>query len=129
MSERSFDYSFSEDKTSPTVKKRIQEDHLYLLDLVRVLEPCPAGLRRWSVMRRIRKNRDMARLPIPRNMEDAVERVFNNHCAASNYFKKLGTAPEKALFYWPEGKSGGVWAVYSDRAKSWLKAESARISI
>ena len=95
MSERSFDYSFSEDKTSLTVKKRIQEDRLYLFDLVRVLEPYPAGLRRWSVMRRIRKNRDMARLPIPRNMEDAVERVFHNHCAASNYFKKLGRAPER----------------------------------
>ena len=129
MSKRSFDYSFSEDKTSLTVKKRIQEDRLYLLDLVRVLEPYPEGLRRWSVMRRIRKNRDMARLPIPQKMEVAVERVFRNHCAHSQYFKKLGRAPERALFYWPEGKDGGVWAVYPDRAESWLKAEGARISI
>ena len=129
MSKRSFDYSLSEDKMSLTVKKRIEEDHLYLLDLVRVLEPYSAGLRRWSVMRRIRKNRDMARLPIPQNMEHAVERVFCNHCAHSQYFKKLGRAPEKALFYWPEGNSGGVWAVYPDRAESWLKAEDASILI
>lgn len=130
MSERSFDYSFSEDKTSFTVKKkRAQEDRLYLLDLVKVLGPYPAGLRRWSVMRRIRKNRDLVGLPIPQKMEDAVERVFRNHCADSEYFKKLDRAPEKALFYWPEGRVGVVWAVYPDRAESWLKTEGDRISI
>lgn len=53
-------------------ERRIQEDLLYLLDLVRVLRPHSAGLRRWSVMRRIHTRREAAAFSIGHWMEDAI---------------------------------------------------------
>jgi hypothetical protein len=109
-------------------ERRMETDHLYLLDLIKVLQPHPGGLRRWSIMRAVRKSREMARLPIPQKLEDAVERVFRNHCADSDNFKKTDSASDAALFYWPQGRLGGVWAVYPDRAEAWLKSEAAAIA-
>jgi hypothetical protein len=63
--------------------------------------------------------------PIPQKMEDGIERVFPNPCANSENFKKRGCAPNKTLFHWPQGLTGEVWAVYSDRAAGWLAADNA----
>jgi hypothetical protein len=115
---------------SPVIaERRIEADYLYLLDLIKVLRPHPGGLRRWSIMRAIRKSRETAKLPIPQKLEDAVERVFRSHCADSENFKKKDNAPDAALFYWPQGKRDGVWAVYPDRAEAWLKAEGVSVAI
>ena len=104
-------------------ERRIQADRLYLLDIVRVLRPHAAGLRRWSVMHKIRAYREAAGLPIDHRMEVTVERLYRNHCADAEKFKKCDTVPDTALFFWPQGKLGGVWAVYSNRADAWLKRE------
>ena len=119
MNEEAFENRVWERGTPLTAGKATPAEHLYLLDLIRVLRPHPAGLRRWSIMRAIRRNREAAGLPIPQKFEDAVERVFRNRCADSENFKKRETSPEKALFHWPQGKLGGVWAVYPERADAW----------
>jgi hypothetical protein len=129
MNEEAFGNRFWDRGTHVALEKRASPEQLYLLDLIRVLRPHPAGLRRWSIMRAIRKNRETAGLPISQKMEDAVERVFRNHCADSENFKKREGAPDKALFHWPQGKLGGVWAVYPDRAEAWLKAEGADLTL
>ena len=40
--------------------------------------------------------------------------------ANSGVFNKSKGATKPALFHWPLGKVGGVWAVYPDRAEAWL---------
>ena len=104
-------------------ERRMQTDRLYLLDLVRVLRPHAGGLRRWSVMRRIRAYRETAGLPVEQRMEDAVERIFRTNCADTEKFRRREAGPDAALFYWPQGKLGGIWAVHADRADLWLKNE------
>ncbi len=108
MNEKSLDGFFRGRETSFAVAKRAQEDHRHLLDLTILLQAHPSGLRRWSIMRTMRKNRDMAGLPIPQKFEDAIECVFRNHCAASEYLKKQNSGQEKALFHWPQGKAARV---------------------
>jgi hypothetical protein len=118
-------HDWSSHAEPPFAAEPSQLEHSYLLDLIKVLRPHPGGLRRWSIMRTIRKNREMIGDPVPQKMEDGIERVFRNHCADTEGFKKRGCAPETALFHWPQGKAGGVWAVYPDRADVWLAAGSA----
>jgi len=103
--------------------RRIEMEHLYLLDLIEVLLPHPAGLRRWVIMRTIRKHHQSAGRPISQKFEDAIERVFRNHCADSENFKKRKFAPKKALFHWPQGKAAGLWAAYPGKAEAFLMSD------
>jgi hypothetical protein len=121
--EESFDDSSWPREVDFVAERRTQTDRLYLLDLIRVLRPHAAGLRRWSVMRRIRAHRESTGLPVEQRMEDAVERVFRNNCGDAEKFKRRDSSPESALFYWPQGKLGGIWAVDPNRADAWLKDE------
>ena len=127
MNKPSFDRAFWPQEMDFATDRRNSTDHLYLLDLVKVLRPHPAGLRRWSVMRRIRACREAAGLPIAQRMEDEVERAFRNHCADSEKSRRHDTAPHTALFHWPQGKLAGVWGVHTDRADAWLKTQGIEL--
>jgi enoyl reductase-like protein len=105
------------------MERRAETEHHYLLDLIEVLLPHPAGLRRWAIMRAMRKIHQSAERPISQKFEDEIERVFRNHCGDSANFKKRKFPPEKALFHWPQGKAAGLWAVYPDKAEAFLKSE------
>jgi hypothetical protein len=83
----------------------------YLFDLITVLQPNPSGLRRWSVMQKIRKLRQDSDRPVPQNIEQEVERAFLAQCRGANAFKDRNRDPETALFYKPEGRAGEVWAL------------------
>jgi hypothetical protein len=93
-------------------------EHRLALEIIEVLAAHPKGLRRWSVMRAIRKNRDLASKDIPPKMEADVERVFRRLCAGDDARK---CSAESALFFRPEEKAGEVWAAYPDRVKAWLE--------
>ena len=73
-------------------------------ELVAALTPHPEGLRRWSVMRAIRKNREAASREIPIKLEADVERTFRQFCSSSG----PSGAP---LFCRPAEKAGEVWAL------------------
>jgi hypothetical protein len=75
-------------------------------ELVAALAPHPAGLRRWSVMRAIRKERQALSRDIPLKLETDVERTFRRFCRGDGV-RGSGTA----LFYRPSETAGEVWAL------------------
>jgi hypothetical protein len=75
-------------------------------ELVAALTPHPKGLRRWSVMRAIRKNREAVSREIPLKLEADVERAFRQFCRDDGM-----RASGVALFCRPAEKAGEVWAL------------------
>ena len=80
-------------------------------ELVAALAPHPGGLRRWSVMRAIRKSREAVSREIPLKLEADVERTFRQFCR-NDGARASGTA----LFCRPAEKAGEVWALDVDYA-------------
>ena len=80
-------------------------------EIVAALAPHPKGLRRWSVMRSIRKNREAVSRDIPLKLEADVERAFRQFCADAADASMRTVAADKALFYRPAEKAGEVWAL------------------
>jgi hypothetical protein len=75
-------------------------------ELVAALAPHPGGLRRWSVMRAIRKSREAVARDIPLKLEADVERAFRQFCRNDDM-----RASGATLFYRPAEKAGEVWAL------------------
>lgn len=75
-------------------------------EIVAALEPYPAGLRRWSVMRAIRKGRQAGAREIPLKLEADVERAFRQFCRGGGV-SNTGII----LFCRPAEKAGEVWAL------------------
>jgi hypothetical protein len=81
-------------------------------ELVEVLAPHPNGLRRWSVMRAIRKGREARSREIPLKLEAEVERAFRRLCRGDD-MRTSGAA----VFCRPAEKAGEVWALDADYAR------------
>jgi len=101
----------------------LRSDQPILSELIKVLAPHPGGLRRWSVMRAIRKDRESAARDIPQKFEAEVERIFRRFCADAGDAKTSTCAAKDAFFYRPKEKAGEVWGIIPDRAKAWLDTE------
>jgi len=84
----------------------VTSDTVLVEELVAVLAPAPAGLRRWSVMNAIRRNRRAAGRDIPLKMEAEVERTFRRFCAADG-----ARSSTTARFRRPPESAGEVWAL------------------
>ncbi|MBI1329409.1 MAG: hypothetical protein GC166_05845 [Alphaproteobacteria bacterium] len=96
--------------------RRTPADRAILDELVRVLAANPNGLRRWSVMRAIRKERDRTGREVPQKFEDEIERTFRRFCAVGDVEKPDAEIDPAALFFKPREKAGEVWALLPGRA-------------
>ena len=108
--------------------RRMRADRSILVELIKVLTPHPGGLRRWSVMQAIRKDREHAAHEIPLQFEDEVERTFRRFCSDEKLPKTGTCTPDHTLFYRPKEKAGEVWAIYPDRVRAWLDARPSKPS-
>src|ERR1017187_4715368 len=72
---------FNRDHGAELASRKLRSDQLILAELTSALAPHPGGLRRWSVMRAIRKDREATGHDIPHNFEVEVERLFRRFCA------------------------------------------------
>jgi hypothetical protein len=108
--------------------RKLRADQPILFELIKVLAPHPGGLRRWSVMRAIRNDRERASRDISQKFEDEVERTFRRFCADADDAKTRTCDATEALFYRPREKAGEVWAIFPDRAKAWLAAEPVEVN-
>jgi hypothetical protein len=103
--------------------RKLRSDEIIVAELTRVLTSHPGGLRRWSVMRAIRKEREHAGQDIPQNFEAEVERMFRRFCANVDAVRRGRGAMNDAPFFRPSEKAGEVWAILLDRA--WSSCELA----
>jgi hypothetical protein len=104
--------------------RQTREGQSVLAELIEVLSPHPGGLRRWSVMRAIRREREQSSREIPQKLEDEVERAFRRLCIDQLDGKTRGCADDTALFYRPQEKAGEVWAVIPGRGEAWLRGDT-----
>jgi hypothetical protein len=100
-----------------------RRNHPYVGDLIRTLWPYENGLRRPMVMHELERQRRKAGLPIPASFEEAVQSSYNQYSIDSVVFRKRNRPDSEALFYSPDGKGSGKWAVHRERASLWLKAQ------
>jgi len=80
-------------------------------ELVAALVPHPGGLRRWSVMRAIRKSREAGLREVPLKLESDVERAFRQFCRDDSM-----QASNATLFCRVPEKAGEVWALDANYA-------------
>jgi len=114
-----------QERQTEVASRELRLDQSYLADLIEVLVSNPKGLRRWSVMRALRKARESAGRDVPQKFEDDVERVFRRFCAASeSAIETPDRLSGSALFFKPQERAGEVWAVFPARAEMWLKADN-----
>jgi|SRR5476649_1979144 hypothetical protein len=100
----------------------LRKKHSYVGDLIRVLMPLPNGLSRQMVLHYLNKQRQKDGLPIPPSFDNAVQSSYNQHSIDSDVFRKRKVPESEAIFYSPEGKGSGKWAVNRERAAAWLRA-------
>jgi hypothetical protein len=108
--------------------EKLRAEALYVIDLIEVLRTRTAGLRRWAIMQAIRRKRIKAGVPIPDGFEDGVESAFHQHCVDADVYKRGSMPPRPALFHWPLGKDGGIWALKAEQADAWMRERSMQAS-
>jgi hypothetical protein len=102
--------------------RETRQKHPYVGDLIALLLPYPAGLRRSLVIYELEKQRKQDGLPIPASFEGSVQSSYNHYSEDSEIFRKRDAPSGERLFYSPEGKGSGRWAVHPERALEWLKS-------
>ncbi|MGA7675410.1 MAG: hypothetical protein WCA78_10250 [Rhizomicrobium sp.] len=110
-----------EDRVPEGAVREHRLDRSYVCDLIELLTAHPNGLRRWSVMRALRKARENAGRDVPQKFEDDVERAFRRFCANSDAANAPDRLPGSVLFYRPPERAGEVWAVFPGKTETWLK--------
>ncbi len=88
-------------------------------ELVRLLLARPTGLRMEQLEDILWKARQPDS-PMPKGFRAAIYNILSRHSAQSASFRQRGATPAQDLFFSPEGKGSGTWAVHRARAEAWL---------
>ncbi len=88
-----------------------------LRELIAALKPHPRGLRRWSVIRAIRMDRNRRSRDIPLKFESDVESIFRKFSADAIDAHARVCPVETAPFCRPHNTAGEVWALRPGKAE------------
>ena len=97
-----------------------------IAELAKLLLEHPGGLRRWSVMRAMRKAWEGAQREVSLKFEDEVERNFCRFCTDDERAKSPECQAGDTLFFRPRDKAGEVWAAHPERVRAWLAVNAAK---
>ena len=99
--------------------KRLRKSRPWVRDMIAVLYPRTKGIHIDQLVRELWAMREKA-LPMPKSFRETVQSRLNHYTSQSAVFWAKGGAQEDDLFYSPEGKGSGTWAVHQERAIAWL---------
>jgi hypothetical protein len=94
--------------------------NVWLRDIVRILSSRLLGMRIEQLEHALWQSRYPA-TPMPKNFRNVVENILSQHSSQSVVFHQKNRKPVDDLFFSPEGKGSGTWAVRHSRAEAWLK--------
>src|ERR1700730_8975921 len=100
--------------------RRLRKNRPWAYDIIRVLWGTHSQLSMAQLVKQLRDLRGPVGLPTPRAFERAIQSTLNSHTSQGSRFSgKL----DDDLFYSPEGKYSGTWAIRDrDRAAAWRAA-------
>lgn len=100
--------------------KRLRRRRPWVRDIIRVLWGASrAGVSMDQLVSNLWEMRKPSGLNMPRAFRKTVQSFLNQHTAQSSQWN--GRA-EDDLFFSPQGKGSGTWAVHQERAAVWLAA-------
>jgi hypothetical protein len=100
--------------------KQARRERPWVRDIIAVLYPRPNGIRIERLVDELWAMREKS-LPMPEKFRDTVQSRLNHYTSQSLIFSGRNAGPEDDLFYSPQGKGSGTWAVHRERAIAWLK--------
>ena len=100
-----------------------EEKQPILEDLVKFLLRYPHGVSRQKVLSELESERKARGHVIPPKFEEAVQSVYNRNSSDSDDFhrQKKKQPDLTPLFYSPDGKWSGTWAVDREHGELWLE--------
>lgn len=99
--------------------KKTRKERPWVADIIKVLWGTRSSMSMQRLCRELKHIRNPSGLPEPKALENTVQSALNRHTSQSTRWSgKL----EDDLFYSPEGKESGRWAVHRGRAFEWLKS-------
>lgn len=101
--------------------KKVRHDRPWTYDIIRVLW-ASSGITARQLYIELWNLRQPSGLPMPKKFPETIRSCLNSHTSQSSVWSRNGAKVEDDLFYSPEGKGSGTWAVHKQRAAMWLKA-------
>jgi len=104
-------------------KKKLRRERPWVFDIIRVLwgHQSSQGMRIAVLCREVWHIRQPSGLNMPKSFTETVQSCLNQHTSQSSVWAKNGSRAEDDIFYSPQGKGSGTWAVHRDRASAWLR--------
>lgn len=100
-------------------RKALRHDRPWAFDIIRVLWGNRSSVSVKRLCGDVWKLRNPSDLPMPKDFGRTIQSVLNKHTRQSS---EWSGKREDDLFYSPQGKGSGTWAVHQDRAVEWLKS-------
>jgi hypothetical protein len=88
-------------------------------ELVRLLLAKPTGLHIEQLEEILWKMRQ-PNVPAPKGFRAVIYRTLSRYSSQSALFRQNRRAPGQDLFFSPDGKGSGTWAVHRSKAEAWL---------
>jgi hypothetical protein len=105
-------------------KRKLRKARPWVFDLIRVLwgHRSSQGMRTEVLVRELWHLREPSGLNMPKRFPETIQSCLNQHTSQSNVWAKNGAKPDDDLFWSPQGKGSGTWAIHRERAVAWLKS-------